>query len=991
MAKTQAVFTPSQFVDALTDESVNKVLVETPLLILAEDVFQQAAVDGVQPAIRLARAFTVVGSPDLPEPPTIRLFARHKIQLQPGVTFAFFNVVVQYYITDSPARAPNFYIFAPSTAPNLGPHGTRVLMQDSVLLLGVGLPIELRKQNVLSVKRPAWEGPGPQDIEWMSQGRLGEQCINDTAAPLLDRCWYPRRDLYKDVAFTGGDTTADGAVIPNNVSIHFLNSTLLARQEVASDCISSLGPYGCLVYTYRDVRSLPPVPLSASMAAILAQQQQQQQQLPAAPPPVLDVSGAGASGGGSGSSQTTWVLTGAIVGGVVGGALLVGVAAAVLWSRRRKRSGAPPDTTGEGKQQPLQAVADSSSSDGSSASCAQQQLAQNESSPQEASDSRPAGAAAAAPAADTLSRSLGRGPSAGLQQPQWGDAAAELDHSSQRLHGLVVRSAPLREGLGTNLIVVTQAAAGDDGSPTTLTGSPRPWSATTGSRPGGSKSSSIRGARCSGSSGNGGHVHGAGAGGVNQAGAAAAAAVDPPASAATTTAAGPLVVPPAGRRQPSPLPAGSPAGGGVRSAAFCDSSSDGAFASAGGGGLATRVFASRVAALLLESSSNVGGNESLFMRTPHWHSSTYATADEAGEPAGTTDYVMITAGVSGAPATSPPPAAEGDGSRGAGTPAAAVSLGLLGHGCGEDREPQPVQVEMEVEVEVVELLPHKLGKGTFGRVQEGRYRGQRVAVKQALDLHDGLEMPVTKVVEAFLQEVEVMGRCQHPNICQLLAACLAPPKLCLVMEFMDTNLEALIYGGGPSSGRRLLPLPKLLHIAIQVAQGLEYLHPTCIHRDLKPANVLITNPDCDKPIVKLADFGLSRLAEVTVLTANPEAGTPAYMAPETFDVQNHKVTHKVDMYAFGILLWAMLTGEEPWRHHPMISVAYNVFSGRRPPLSGLPEDRCPRKLLRLIEQCWDAQPRRRPAAAEAMKELLLIREHMANGDVAAAHPPAAVS
>ena len=63
-----------------------------------------------------------------------------------------------------------------------------------------------------------------------------------------------------------------------------------------------------------------------------------------------------------------------------------------------------------------------------------------------------------------------------------------------------------------------------------------------------------------------------------------------------------------------------------------------------------------------------------------------------------------------------------------------------------------------------------------------------------------------------------MGRCDHPNICKLLAACLAPPKLCLVMELMDTSLESLIKGQMPG---QLLPLPKLLHIAIQVAQGLE--------------------------------------------------------------------------------------------------------------------------------------------------------------------------
>ncbi|KAG2431583.1 hypothetical protein HXX76_009597 [Chlamydomonas incerta] len=301
----------------------------------------------------------------------------------------------------------------------------------------------------------------------------------------------------------------------------------------------------------------------------------------------------------------------------------------------------------------------------------------------------------------------------------------------------------------------------------------------------------------------------------------------------------------------------------------------------------------------------------------------------------------------------------------AGTPAAAVSL--LPAQAPSEQQPH-------VEVAVVELLPHKLGKGAFGRVVEGRYRGQRVAVKQALDLHDGLTLPVEAIVASFLQEVQVMGRCTHPNITTLLAACLAPPKLCLVMEIMDTNLEALLYGGPPG---QLLPLPTVLHIAIQVAQGLEYLHPTVIHRDLKPSNVLISNLDDEYPVVKLADFGLSKISEMTLQTVNPEAGSPCYLPPECFDVTNHMLTHKMDMYAFGVLLWTMLTGEVPWKNHNMVSVAYNVHTaGRRPPWDGVPDSRCPRKLHKLVEQCWDAQPRRRPAAAEVVKELLVIREQL---------------
>ncbi|KXZ44065.1 hypothetical protein GPECTOR_74g679 [Gonium pectorale] len=66
---------------------------------------------------------------------------------------------------------------------------------------------------------------------------------------------------------------------------------------------------------------------------------------------------------------------------------------------------------------------------------------------------------------------------------------------------------------------------------------------------------------------------------------------------------------------------------------------------------------------------------------------------------------------------------------------------------------------------------------------------------------------------------------------------------------------------------------EVLHIALQVARALAYLHPTILHRDLKPANVLVSEPDSATPVVKLADFGLSRLHNTVVITRNPAVGT----------------------------------------------------------------------------------------------------------------------
>ncbi|PNH11333.1 Mitogen-activated protein kinase kinase kinase 10, partial [Tetrabaena socialis] len=226
------------------------------------------------------------------------------------------------------------------------------------------------------------------------------------------------------------------------------------------------------------------------------------------------------------------------------------------------------------------------------------------------------------------------------------------------------------------------------------------------------------------------------------------------------------------------------------------------------------------------------------------------------------------------------------------------------------------------------------------------------------------------------QEVDVLGRCEHPNVVRLVAACLTPPRLCLVMELMETSLERLLYG----NAGQLLPLPTVLHIAVQIVQGLEYLHPTIVHRDLKPANVLINGADTPWPVAKLTDFGLARIRSVNTLpTMTPEAGTPAYTAPECYDPNNSIVRHHADMYSLGVLLWAMLTGQHPWQSHTIPALAYKVaVLKERLPLEGLSERRCPPKLRRLIRQCWDHDPRRRPAAAEALKELVVQQQQRAS-------------
>ncbi|PNH04147.1 Mitogen-activated protein kinase kinase kinase 10 [Tetrabaena socialis] len=144
-------------------------------------------------------------------------------------------------------------------------------------------------------------------------------------------------------------------------------------------------------------------------------------------------------------------------------------------------------------------------------------------------------------------------------------------------------------------------------------------------------------------------------------------------------------------------------------------------------------------------------------------------------------------------------------------------------------------------------------------------------------------------------------------------------------------------------------------------------HPTAVlHRDLKPGNILINDPWGDHPIVKLSDFGLSRLRHSILATTNPEAGTPAYLAP--------------DVYAWGVVLWELLAGVPPWQGMSVVAIAYQVsLLGQRlaVPMIRLPggsPKRWPPQLCQLLRECWDADPERRPAAAELAKRVHLLQQ-----------------
>ncbi|KAL1295931.1 LEAF RUST 10 DISEASE-RESISTANCE LOCUS RECEPTOR-LIKE PROTEIN KINASE-like 2.1 isoform X1 [Arachis ipaensis] len=196
----------------------------------------------------------------------------------------------------------------------------------------------------------------------------------------------------------------------------------------------------------------------------------------------------------------------------------------------------------------------------------------------------------------------------------------------------------------------------------------------------------------------------------------------------------------------------------------------------------------------------------------------------------------------------------------------------------------------------------KLGQGGFGTVYKGQLQdGRHVAVKILSELKgDG---------EDFINEVASMSRTSHVNIVALLGFCFQGSKRALVYEFMPNgSLEKLIYKENTVIGDHQLDCQTLYDIAIGVARGLEYLHTGCntriLHFDIKPHNILLDENFCPK----ISDFGLAKVCtrKESIVSIFGARGTAGYIAPEVFSRNFGAVSHKSDVYSYGMMVLEMV-------------------------------------------------------------------------------------
>jgi serine/threonine protein kinase/formylglycine-generating enzyme required for sulfatase activity len=194
-----------------------------------------------------------------------------------------------------------------------------------------------------------------------------------------------------------------------------------------------------------------------------------------------------------------------------------------------------------------------------------------------------------------------------------------------------------------------------------------------------------------------------------------------------------------------------------------------------------------------------------------------------------------------------------------------------------------------------------LGKGGMAVV----YRARQLNIQREVAIKV-IKPDITEsydIIKRFEQEVNTIASLTHPHILKLFDAGQYEGMLYLVMELLTGGALSNLIRGNP------LPLERAERLLDQMADALDYAHSQgLIHRDLKPQNILLDK----QGNAHLADFGIAKIlgATTTLTQSGTSMGTPSYMSPEQW--QGSPLTHQVDLYAFGVVLFEMLAGRLPF-------------------------------------------------------------------------------
>ncbi|KAG7349873.1 serine/threonine protein kinase [Nitzschia inconspicua] len=292
------------------------------------------------------------------------------------------------------------------------------------------------------------------------------------------------------------------------------------------------------------------------------------------------------------------------------------------------------------------------------------------------------------------------------------------------------------------------------------------------------------------------------------------------------------------------------------------------------------------------------------------------------------------------------------------------------------------------------FLQRIIGEGTFGRVWSARWRSASVAVKEfvfAQAAVAGKSSMQQEIVEEIIGEAGMMAILRHPNVLQLFGCSLTAQAIWIVSELCSLGSLRQVL----DDNERSLTVQQRVHLALQVAEGMTYLHnqdPPIIHRDLKSHNIFVheTFTDSDegermneekegknqisrwlKPqkmtthstlVAKIGDWGSARATLSGSRTMTHGVGTACWLAPEV--IKHARSSKFSDVYGYGIVLWELATREEVYQGLETTQIIAKVANeSLRPPV---PQD-CPWKDV--MVQCWAENPQDRLEFGDVVEKL----------------------
>lgn len=256
------------------------------------------------------------------------------------------------------------------------------------------------------------------------------------------------------------------------------------------------------------------------------------------------------------------------------------------------------------------------------------------------------------------------------------------------------------------------------------------------------------------------------------------------------------------------------------------------------------------------------------------------------------------------------------------------------------------------------LLGERIGVGASGSVYKGQLRGaDTVAIKQYLAATLTRDRG-----EQFILESSMMCGLRHPNVVLFMGSCcdMKTKEMFLVMEYMSRgSLYDVLH-----KPKVRLSYELRLHLALQTAQGINFLHqskPPILHRDIKSHNILLD----EKWTARISDFGITVHADSNSRTL----GTLYWTANEVLSGERH--TEKSDCYSFGIVLYELFHNKDPYPGLDTIVVASHVLRNNlRPQI----DPQLPVEISELMQQCWHPNPAERPTFKDIVAKLKLMTE-----------------